>query len=49
MGQVIYRRGWCPHCQRETVNRVRLPEAVGEDGVARELVDCTECNEVIEG
>jgi predicted RNA-binding Zn-ribbon protein involved in translation (DUF1610 family) len=46
MSQVIYRRGWCPHCGRETIHRAR--QTVDTDGsVSHELVDCTECQRPI--
>ena len=47
MSQVIYRRGWCPGCARDTVMRVRQ-EALADGSWGEEQVDCTECQEVID-
>jgi hypothetical protein len=45
--QVIYRRGPCPNCQRETVNRVRQTDEADES-LSPGLIDCTECKQVID-
>jgi hypothetical protein len=41
VSQVIYRRAWCPNCQRETVNRVQSTYV--DEVMTQEEVTCTEC------
>ena len=45
---VIFRRGWCPSCQRETLNQVRVVDQSDEDKPVHESVECTECKDAID-